>query len=56
MPHCPVIEVSRLDEEVKKQLRSKGRDPHFGQEKTLFNGVSQGQRPTYLLVGGHDEP
>jgi len=30
MPNCPAIEVSRLDEEVKKQLRSKGRDPHFG--------------------------
>ena len=47
MPNCPAIEVPRLDEEVKKQLRSKGRDPHFGQEKTLF-GI-QGE---LLKVGG----
>jgi len=47
MPNCSAIEVPRLDEEVKKQLRSKGRDPHFGQEKMLFN--IQGE---FLKVSG----
>ena len=37
MPNCPAIEAPRFDNEVKKQLRTKGRDPYFGQEKMLFN-------------------
>ena len=47
MPNCPALMVPRLDEEVKKQLRSKGKDPHFGQEKTLFNIQEE-----FLKVGG----
>ena len=47
MPNCPAIEVPRLDEEVGKQIRSKGKDPHFGQEKTLFNIQEE-----FLKVGG----
>ena len=47
MPNCPAIEVPRLDNEVRKQLKSKGKDPHFGQEKTLFS--IQGE---LLKVGG----
>jgi len=35
-PNTPVLEVPKLDEEVKEQLKSKGKDPHFGQEKDLF--------------------
>ena len=44
MPNCPAMEVPRLDEEVKKQI---GKDPHFGQEKTLFNIQEE-----LLKVGG----
>ena len=47
MPNCPAVEVPRLDDEVRKQLKSKGKDPHFGQEKKLF-GI-QGE---LLKVGG----
>ena len=47
MLNSPAIEVARRDKKVKKQLRSKGRDPHFGQEKMLF-GI-QGE---LLKVGG----
>ena len=36
-PNCPALEVPRLDEEVKKQMKSKGKNPDFGQEKTLFD-------------------
>ena len=47
MPNFPAMDVPRLDEELKKQLRSKGKDPHFGQEKTLFNIQEE-----LLKVGG----
>ena len=42
MPNCPAIEVPRLDDEVRKRLKSKGKDPHFGQEKhcLAFKGNS----------------
>jgi len=35
-PNIPVLEAPKLDEEVKEQIKSKGKDPHFGQEKVLF--------------------
>ena len=35
-PNTPVLEAPKLDEEVKEQLRNKGKDPHFGQEKFLL--------------------
>ena len=47
MPNCPAMDVPRLDEEVRKQLRSKCKDLHFGQEKTLFNIQEE-----LLKVGG----
>ena len=31
MPNYPAIKVPRFGKEVRKQLRSKGRNPHFGQ-------------------------
>ena len=36
-PNCPALEVPRLDEEIKQQIRQKGQDPHFGSEHTMFN-------------------
>ena len=35
-PTCKALEVPRLDEQVKDHLKGKGKDPHFGQEKSLF--------------------
>ena len=35
-PSCKAVTAPKLDDEVKEQLRRKGRDPHFGSEKTLF--------------------
>ena len=35
-PSCKAVAAPKLDDEVKEQLRRKGRDPHFGSEKTLF--------------------
>ena len=32
--NCMAMEVSRLDDEVRKQLRHRGKDPQFGAEKT----------------------
>ena len=46
-PNCPALEVPRLDDEVRSQLKSRGEDPQFGQEKKLFN--IQGE---LLNVGG----
>jgi len=54
MPNYSALKVPRLDEEVKKQLRSKGKDPHFGQEKTLFNIQEELLKVGGLLMGRHD--
>ena len=35
-PDCPVLEVPTLDEPVRDHLKRKGKDPHFGSEKTLY--------------------
>ena len=35
-PGCTVLSVPRLDEQVKQHLKRKGKDPHFGAEKTLY--------------------
>ena len=35
-PNCPALEVPRLDEEVRQQLKQKGKDPQFGIERTMF--------------------
>lgn len=35
-PNTPVLQAPRLDEDVKEQLKKKGKDPHFGQERVLF--------------------
>ena len=34
--NTPVLNASKLDEDVVEQLKSKGKDPHFGQEKVLY--------------------
>jgi hypothetical protein len=35
-PSCKALQTPKLDEQVKEQLKRKGKDPHFGPEKTLF--------------------
>ena len=35
-PNTPVLNAPKLDEDVVDQLKSKGKDPHFGQERVLF--------------------
>ena len=35
-PSCKALKVPRLDEQVKEHLKGKGKDPHFGSERTLF--------------------
>ena len=40
-PDCPVMSVPKLDEDVKEQLKKRGKDPHFGAEKTLYKVQEQ---------------
>ena len=35
-PNCEVLTVPKLDQEVKEQLKRKGKDPFFGGEKSLY--------------------
>lgn len=35
-PDCGALAVPKLDDQVKEQLRSRGKDPHFGSEKSLY--------------------
>ena len=35
-PSCKVLSAPKLDEQVKDQLKKKGKDPYFGAEKSLF--------------------
>ena len=35
-PNCKSLITPKLDEQVKDQLKRKGKDPHFGAEKSLF--------------------
>ena len=35
-PHCKTIIAPRLDDQVREQLKRKGKDPNFGAEKSLF--------------------
>ena len=35
-PLCLAVQTPKLDEELKEQMRKKGKDPLFGQEKVLF--------------------
>ena len=35
-PNCKATVTPRLDDQVKEQLKRKGRDPNFGAEKSLF--------------------
>jgi len=35
-PNCKVLSAPKLDDQVKDQLKKKGKDPHFGAEKSLF--------------------
>lgn len=35
-PGCKSLEVPKLDDQVKEHIKGKGKDPHYGQEKSLF--------------------
>lgn len=35
-PACCVVQAPKLDSELKEQIRKKGKDPQFGQEKVLY--------------------
>ena len=35
-PSCRALEVPKLDDQVKEHLKGKGKDPHFGPEKSLY--------------------
>ena len=35
-PACDAVQVSRLDGQLKEHLKNKGKDPHYGSEKTLY--------------------
>ena len=35
-PDCGVLTAPKLDEQVKEHLKMKGKDPHFGSEKSLY--------------------
>ena len=35
-PNCHVMSAPKLDEQVKDQLKRKGKDPHFGAEKSHY--------------------
>jgi len=40
-PSCTAVCTSKLDKDIKKQIRMVGRDPHFGVEKRLFKFQDQ---------------
>ena len=33
---CDAVQVPRLDDQLKEHLKNKGKDPHYGSEKTLY--------------------
>ena len=35
-PSCKVMIASKLDEEMKAQIKMTGKDPHFGDERSLY--------------------
>ena len=35
-PDCQALQTPRLDEEMKKQIKKAGKDPHFGAERYLY--------------------
>ena len=35
-PACDALALPKMDEDIKEQLRAKGKDPHLGSEKSLY--------------------
>ena len=35
-PLCDAVALPKMDDDVKKQLKSRGKDPHYGSEKCLY--------------------
>ena len=40
-PLCDALATPKIDEELKEQMRSHGKDPHFGAEKSLYKVQDQ---------------
>ena len=36
VPNCGALKIPKLDDQVKDHIKSKGKDPHFGSEKSLY--------------------
>ena len=35
-PRCDALTTPKIDDDLKEQLKSRGKDPHFGAEKSLY--------------------
>ena len=40
-PNCHVMSAPKLDEQAKDQIKRKGKNPHFGAEKSLYKSRDQ---------------
>ena len=49
-PNCQSLQVPRLNEEMKAQIRKAGKDPHFRVERLLFKLQDQLLDATGLLI------
>ena len=36
-PKCDALVAPQLDQQVKEQMQQRGKDPHFGSKKSLYN-------------------
>ena len=54
-PFCKVLIAPHLDEEMKALIKKTGKDPHFGDERSLYF-LQQQLLSTYLLVGRYGRP
>jgi len=49
-PYYQVLNIPKLDGEIKKQIRKTGKDPHYGAERTLYDLQGQLLDMTGLLT------
>ena len=40
-PSCPALRTPKIDDDIKKQIKRAGKDPHFGVEKSLYKFQEQ---------------
>ena len=50
-PACDAVQVPRMDDQLKEHLKNKGKDPHFGSEKTLYKLLLDVAGPLTCLWG-----